>query len=145
MKYHKFDVLKQIILKAWIVLYACFDLPIFFISESYESNQAWCQGSWFKFPLMSADVSGSVIFPFFWEGLSNLTDIQADHSYSLSEDSAPQSPALSIKMDEESGGWMMKFLQFLPVDWDEAGNHHADPHYQGGSDLPSKSNPVPAT
>ncbi|KAF0038971.1 hypothetical protein F2P81_009455 [Scophthalmus maximus] len=29
-------------------------------------------------------------------------DIQAEHSYSLSEDSAPQSPALSIKMDEES-------------------------------------------
>lgn len=35
----------------------------------------------------------------FW----NLTDIQAEHSYSLSEDSAPQSPALSIKMDQESG------------------------------------------
>lgn len=33
------------------------------------------------------------------------TDIQAEHSYSLSEgDSAPQSPALSIKMDQESGG-----------------------------------------
>uniref|UniRef100_A0A3B4WF96 cAMP responsive element binding protein 3-like 1 n=1 Tax=Seriola lalandi dorsalis TaxID=1841481 RepID=A0A3B4WF96_SERLL len=30
-------------------------------------------------------------------------DIQAEHSYSLSEDSAPQSPALSIKMDQESG------------------------------------------
>ncbi|XP_030265860.1 cyclic AMP-responsive element-binding protein 3-like protein 1 isoform X1 [Sparus aurata] len=29
-------------------------------------------------------------------------DIQAEHSYSLSEDSAPQSPALSIKMDQES-------------------------------------------
>ncbi|KAL6115341.1 creb3l1 [Pungitius sinensis] len=29
-------------------------------------------------------------------------DIQAEHSYSLSEDSAPQSPALSIKMDHES-------------------------------------------
>lgn len=29
-------------------------------------------------------------------------DIQAEHSYSLSEDSAPQSPALSVKMDEES-------------------------------------------
>lgn len=35
--------------------------------------------------------------------LLNVTDIQAEHSYSLSEDSAPQSPALSIKMDEESG------------------------------------------
>lgn len=33
------------------------------------------------------------------------SDIQAEHSYSLSEgDSAPQSPALSIKMDQESGG-----------------------------------------
>lgn len=32
-------------------------------------------------------------------------DIQAEHSYSLSEgDSAPHSPALSIKMDQESGG-----------------------------------------
>uniref|UniRef100_A0A8C7Y2P5 cAMP responsive element binding protein 3-like 1 n=1 Tax=Oryzias sinensis TaxID=183150 RepID=A0A8C7Y2P5_9TELE len=31
-------------------------------------------------------------------------DIQAEHSYSLSEDSAPQSPALSIKMDQDSGG-----------------------------------------
>ncbi|XP_078787397.1 cyclic AMP-responsive element-binding protein 3-like protein 1 isoform X3 [Oryzias latipes] len=29
-------------------------------------------------------------------------DIQAEHSYSLSEDSAPQSPALSIKMDQDS-------------------------------------------
>ncbi|XP_041822433.1 cyclic AMP-responsive element-binding protein 3-like protein 1 [Chelmon rostratus] len=29
-------------------------------------------------------------------------DIQAEHSYSLSEDSAPQSPALSVKMDQES-------------------------------------------
>lgn len=29
-------------------------------------------------------------------------DIQAEHSYSLSEDSAPQSPALSVKMDHES-------------------------------------------
>ncbi|KAM6893298.1 cyclic AMP-responsive element-binding protein 3-like protein 1 isoform 1-T1 [Lycodopsis pacificus] len=29
-------------------------------------------------------------------------DIQAEHSYSFSEDSAPQSPALSIKMDHES-------------------------------------------
>ncbi|XP_061917180.1 cyclic AMP-responsive element-binding protein 3-like protein 1 [Entelurus aequoreus] len=29
-------------------------------------------------------------------------DIQAEHSYSLSEDSAPQSPALSVKMDEDS-------------------------------------------
>ncbi|XP_047211329.1 cyclic AMP-responsive element-binding protein 3-like protein 1 isoform X1 [Girardinichthys multiradiatus] len=29
-------------------------------------------------------------------------DIQGEHSYSLSEDSAPQSPALSIKMDQES-------------------------------------------
>lgn len=37
------------------------------------------------------------------KGLLNLTDIQAEHSYSLSEDSAPQSPALSIKMDHESG------------------------------------------
>uniref|UniRef100_A0A3B4VR72 cAMP responsive element binding protein 3-like 1 n=1 Tax=Seriola dumerili TaxID=41447 RepID=A0A3B4VR72_SERDU len=35
--------------------------------------------------------------------LLNLSDIQAEHSYSLSEDSAPQSPALSIKMDQESG------------------------------------------
>uniref|UniRef100_A0A3P9HXM3 cAMP responsive element binding protein 3-like 1 n=1 Tax=Oryzias latipes TaxID=8090 RepID=A0A3P9HXM3_ORYLA len=34
--------------------------------------------------------------------LSNHTDIQAEHSYSLSEDSAPQSPALSIKMDQDS-------------------------------------------
>uniref|UniRef100_A0A3B4WMG1 cAMP responsive element binding protein 3-like 1 n=1 Tax=Seriola lalandi dorsalis TaxID=1841481 RepID=A0A3B4WMG1_SERLL len=34
--------------------------------------------------------------------LLNLSDIQAEHSYSLSEDSAPQSPALSIKMDQES-------------------------------------------
>ncbi|XP_034029982.1 LOW QUALITY PROTEIN: cyclic AMP-responsive element-binding protein 3-like protein 1 [Thalassophryne amazonica] len=29
-------------------------------------------------------------------------DIQAEHSYSLSEDSAPQSPALSVKMDQDS-------------------------------------------
>ncbi|XP_077368375.1 cyclic AMP-responsive element-binding protein 3-like protein 1 isoform X2 [Festucalex cinctus] len=29
-------------------------------------------------------------------------DIQGEHSYSLSEDSAPQSPALSVKMDQES-------------------------------------------
>ncbi|XP_051913579.1 cyclic AMP-responsive element-binding protein 3-like protein 1 [Hippocampus zosterae] len=29
-------------------------------------------------------------------------DIQGEHSYSLSEDSAPQSPALSVKMDQDS-------------------------------------------
>ncbi|KAM9827978.1 cyclic AMP-responsive element-binding protein 3-like protein 1 isoform 2-T2 [Syngnathus typhle] len=29
-------------------------------------------------------------------------DIQVEHSYSLSEDSAPQSPALSVKMDQDS-------------------------------------------
>lgn len=44
-----------------------------------------------------------------WYGLKcvffNLTDIQAEHSYSLSEDSAPQSPALSVKMDQDSGRW----------------------------------------
>ncbi|XP_030013405.1 cyclic AMP-responsive element-binding protein 3-like protein 1 isoform X3 [Sphaeramia orbicularis] len=34
--------------------------------------------------------------------LDSSPDIQAEHSYSLSEDSAPQSPALSIKMDQES-------------------------------------------
>lgn len=39
------------------------------------------------------------------------TDIQAEHSYSLSEgDSAPQSPALSIKMDQESGGCLHLLL-----------------------------------
>lgn len=42
-------------------------------------------------------------FPSLWDGLVNLTDIQAEHSYSLSEDSAPQSPALSVKMDQDSG------------------------------------------
>ncbi|XP_029926559.1 cyclic AMP-responsive element-binding protein 3-like protein 1 isoform X2 [Myripristis murdjan] len=34
--------------------------------------------------------------------LDSNPDIQAEHSYSLSEDSAPQSPALSIKMDQDS-------------------------------------------
>ncbi|XP_056157093.1 cyclic AMP-responsive element-binding protein 3-like protein 1 [Lampris incognitus] len=34
--------------------------------------------------------------------LESNPDIQAEHSYSLSEDSAPQSPALSIKMDQDS-------------------------------------------
>lgn len=34
--------------------------------------------------------------------LDSNPDIQAEHSYSLSEDSAPQSPALSIKMDQNS-------------------------------------------
>ncbi|KAL4593659.1 cyclic AMP-responsive element-binding protein 3-like protein 1 [Arapaima gigas] len=29
-------------------------------------------------------------------------DIQAEHSYSLSGDSAPQSPSMPIKMDEEA-------------------------------------------
>ncbi|XP_061660849.1 cyclic AMP-responsive element-binding protein 3-like protein 1 isoform X2 [Syngnathoides biaculeatus] len=29
-------------------------------------------------------------------------DVQVEHSYSLSEDSAPQSPALSVKMDQDS-------------------------------------------
>lgn len=29
--------------------------------------------------------------------------IQAEHSYSLSGDSAPQSPSMSIKMDDEEG------------------------------------------
>lgn len=41
--------------------------------------------------------------PYFHNGFLDPTDIQAEHSYSLSEDSAPQSPALSIKMDQESG------------------------------------------
>lgn len=41
--------------------------------------------------------------PYFHNGCLNPTDVQAEHSYSLSEDSAPQSPALSIKMDQESG------------------------------------------
>ncbi|XP_060888392.1 cyclic AMP-responsive element-binding protein 3-like protein 1 [Labrus mixtus] len=36
------------------------------------------------------------------EDMESCPDIQAEHSYSLSEDSAPQSPALSIKMDQES-------------------------------------------
>ncbi|CAB1413476.1 unnamed protein product [Pleuronectes platessa] len=40
-------------------------------------------------------------------------DIQAEHSYSLSEDSAPQSPALSIKMDQESGR-SLDIFRFLP-------------------------------
>lgn len=30
-------------------------------------------------------------------------DIQQEHSYSLSGDSAPQSPSMSIKIDEEAG------------------------------------------
>lgn len=44
-----------------------------------------------------------IIQPYFHNGCLNPTDVQAEHSYSLSEDSAPQSPALSIKMDQESG------------------------------------------
>uniref|UniRef100_A0A8C9RIB7 cAMP responsive element binding protein 3 like 1 n=1 Tax=Scleropages formosus TaxID=113540 RepID=A0A8C9RIB7_SCLFO len=32
-------------------------------------------------------------------------DIQAEHSYSLSEDSAPQSPAMPIQMDAGAGQW----------------------------------------
>uniref|UniRef100_A0A3P8TLK9 cAMP responsive element binding protein 3-like 1 n=1 Tax=Amphiprion percula TaxID=161767 RepID=A0A3P8TLK9_AMPPE len=40
-------------------------------------------------------------------------DIQAEHSYSLSEDSAPQSPALSIKMDQESLEFEWSFSQDL--------------------------------
>lgn len=47
----------------------------------------------------------------FW----NLTDIQAEHSYSLSEDSAPQSPALSIKMDQESGRSSYSFKGFIKL------------------------------
>lgn len=38
-------------------------------------------------------------------------DIQQEHSYSLSGDSAPQSPSMSIKMDEEAG---MKRIIFGP-------------------------------
>ncbi|XP_061548863.1 cyclic AMP-responsive element-binding protein 3-like protein 1 isoform X1 [Phycodurus eques] len=34
--------------------------------------------------------------------LDSSPDIQVEHSYSLSEDSAPQSPALSVKMDQDS-------------------------------------------
>uniref|UniRef100_A0A672IDK1 cAMP responsive element binding protein 3-like 1 n=1 Tax=Salarias fasciatus TaxID=181472 RepID=A0A672IDK1_SALFA len=47
----------------------------------------------------------------FLEDVQPGLDIQAEHSYSLSEDSAPQSPALSIKMDQESG------RPLLPSDW----------------------------
>lgn len=40
--------------------------------------------------------------PFPHMDIESSPDIQAEHSYSLSEDSAPQSPALSIKMDQDS-------------------------------------------
>nr|XP_061802744.1 cyclic AMP-responsive element-binding protein 3-like protein 1 [Nerophis lumbriciformis] len=40
--------------------------------------------------------------PFLHMDIDSSPDIQGEHSYSLSEDSAPQSPALSVKMDQDS-------------------------------------------
>lgn len=56
-----------------------------------------------------------VMFPMSKNVFCNLTDIQAEHSYSLSEDSAPQSPALSIKMDQESGRSSYSFKGFIKL------------------------------
>lgn len=56
-----------------------------------------------------------VMFPMSKNVFWNLTDIQAEHSYSLSEDSAPQSPALSIKMDQESGRSSYSFKGFIKL------------------------------
>lgn len=56
-----------------------------------------------------------VMFPMSKHVFWNLTDIQAEHSYSLSEDSAPQSPALSIKMDQESGRSSYSFKGFTKL------------------------------
>ncbi|XP_049610657.1 cyclic AMP-responsive element-binding protein 3-like protein 1 isoform X2 [Syngnathus scovelli] len=39
---------------------------------------------------------------FLYMDIDSSPDIQVEHSYSLSEDSAPQSPALSVKMDQDS-------------------------------------------
>lgn len=56
-----------------------------------------------------------VMFPMSKNVFWNLIDIQAEHSYSLSEDSAPQSPALSIKMDQESGRSSYSFKGFIKL------------------------------
>lgn len=66
-------------------------------------------------------------------------DIQAEHSYSLSEDSAPQSPALSIKMDQDSE-FEWNFSQDLSAilvkqEEPDVGHQRLDPQPQEGPPL----------
>ncbi|XP_062327535.1 cyclic AMP-responsive element-binding protein 3-like protein 1 isoform X1 [Osmerus eperlanus] len=73
-------------------------------------------------------------------------DIQAEHSYSFSGDSAPQSPSMSIKMDEdEEFEGMWNFSQDLTAILvkQEPGGHGPEPHAAGPATQPLTLAPPP--
>ncbi|XP_077575932.1 cyclic AMP-responsive element-binding protein 3-like protein 1 [Stigmatopora nigra] len=77
--------------------------------------------------------------------IDNSPDIQGEHSYSLSGDSAPQSPALSVKMDQDSEfEWSFsQDLSTILVKQEEPDVAH-EPEPQPAEDSPFILSPAPA-
>ncbi|XP_068165135.1 cyclic AMP-responsive element-binding protein 3-like protein 1 isoform X2 [Antennarius striatus] len=80
---------------------------------------------------------------FLYMEIDSSPDIQAEHSYSLSEESAPQSPALSVKMDQESEfQWNFSHdLSAILVKQEEPDESQGDPPLKVSPTPPSRGSP----